>query len=330
VKKRVTLIAIAVVAAAALVGMYATNAYATHTMTTNCAACHHSDSVLVVAATEITNSGTTAVYSVTATGAAYVAVFDGATKIDQVTGASGSISVDTGKTYVLQAVADTGSGTTGYGTTSISPVASGGTIIPTSTPDTAVPDTTCGTARSFHGDAAIRLEGTDAQGGWGMAYIYYSVDGAYAHLYRVPANRMSADVTVTIAAPRTGSAAHTVAFWSQDNYGNVETKTVETVTVTALTKMPMSIAVNHTSIYRHHPVTISGTVASAGMQVVLYMRTPGSRSMRVFRTLTSSSTHRWSFTCTPGTHGSYYFKAGFAGSSAWLPSMSTYKKVYVK
>jgi len=126
VKKRLMLGVVALAAVGILVA-FASNAYAKPDKTKSCDGCH-TGAVLVVTASEMSNDGTTANYTVSAPGADAVAVFDGATKIDQITGVSGTISVPVGKTYVLQAVAGpTKAG--GWGSTSISPVAP--IVIPT-------------------------------------------------------------------------------------------------------------------------------------------------------------------------------------------------------
>jgi hypothetical protein len=127
------------IAAVGLLAAFAANAYATPSKTSNCGGCH-TGAVLGVTASEMSNDGTTANYTVSAPGADVVAVFDGATKINQVTGVSGTISVPVGKTYVLQAVAGPGEAD-GWGSTSISPVAA--IIVPTPDPTTTpTPDPT--------------------------------------------------------------------------------------------------------------------------------------------------------------------------------------------
>ena len=327
--RKAKLFALLALIAVGLVGVYATAGYGSPSMTTSCQVCH-SGAALTVTAVQTSNDGTDAVFSVSAPGASAIAVFDAAAKIAQVDAASGSVTVPAGKTYVVQAVAGP-TDASGWGSTTISPAGSGGSVIPTSSPDGAAPDTVCGTMPAIiRGDATLHLVGTDVAGGWGMAYLYYKVDGSPARLVRVPANRWSGDVTVTVPAPTAGAALHTVKFWSQDNYGNVEPANTVTLTVNARTKMSMPIYVNHTSVYRNRPVTISGYVAKAGVKVVLYVKKPGATSWVAYRTLTASSARKWAYTYTPGLRGSYYFKARFAGDSEWLASSSTYKRVTVK
>ena len=94
--------------------------------------------------------------------------------------------------------------------------------------------------------------------------------------------------------------------------------------------MPMPISVNHATVYRNHTVTISGSVAKAGIKVVLYVKRPGASSWSALKTLTASSAKKWSYTYKLTKHGNYYFKVHVAGDSEWLASWSVYKKVYAK
>jgi hypothetical protein len=222
VKKRMMIGAVAL-ASVGLIAAFASSASALPTKTTDCSVCH-SGTTLVVTATETANNGTTATYGVNAPGATVVAVFDGATKIDQVTGATGSITVPDGKTYVLQAVAGPIK-TDGWGSTSISPVAS----IPTpTTTDTVAPVTTSDAAATYAGSAIIHLTAADNAGGSGVASTYFVLDGA-------------AQVSGTAVLANT-VGSHTVAFWSVDKAGNVEAQNTATFDVTAAlpTRTPTS------------------------------------------------------------------------------------------
>jgi hypothetical protein len=171
-------------------------------------------------------------------------------------------------------------------------------LIPTSTVDATCAVTVSNVAPSYRGDAVLHLSATDNVGGWGVGYLYYTLDGSPVRLIRVPVDwttsmgSMSADATLTIAAPTTGSVAHTVSFWSQDNFGNVETIQTKTFTVNARIRMPMPISVSRTWIYRNHSVTVSGTVSKPGIPVGLYIRRSGG-SYGLHTTITASSTGAW-------------------------------------
>jgi len=218
VKKRMMLGALAL-ATAGLVAAFASSASARPTKTTDCAVCH-SGTTLAVTATETSNNGTTATYGVNAPGATVVAVFDGATKIDQVTGAAGSITVPVGKTYVLQAVAGPNN-TDGWGTTSISPVATTPTPMTT---DTVAPVTTSDATATYAGTAMIHLTATDNAGGSGVSSTYFVLDGA-------------AQVSGTAVLAST-VGTHTLAFWSVDAAGNTEAQNTVTFAVTAALPTP--------------------------------------------------------------------------------------------
>jgi hypothetical protein len=325
VKRTIPITAFVVVA---LAGAFAATALATPSMTTSCQGCH-SGTALVVTAIQTSNDGTTAGYNVTAPGCDYIAVFDGTTKYSQITSQTTAITVPAGKTYVLQAVKGPGM-TSGFGFTSISPTATVVDVIATDTVDTTAAATVCDAATSYRGAAAVKLTATDNPEGWGVAYIYYQLDGPWTHLITVPANHRSYETIVAVPAPAIGSAKHTIKFWSQDNYGNVEPAKTETFTVNARTTMPMPISVTHTSVYRNHYVTISGSVATAGKTVVLYVKRPGASSWSVLKTLTASSAKKWSYTYKLTKHGNYYFKVHVGGEHEWLASWSVYKKVSVK
>ena len=172
-KKRLMFGAVAL-AAVGIVAAFATTAYATPDKTQSCDVCH-SGSVLAVTATQTTNDGLTASYTLSAPGAGAIAVFDGATKLTTITGASGTISVPVGKAYIIQAVA--GPGTDGaWGSKNINPVAPV-VVIPTPdttpvvvpTPDTTpvvvpTPDTTPVVTPDTTGTASVRIHVMAAHG----------------------------------------------------------------------------------------------------------------------------------------------------------------------
>lgn len=306
---------------ASLFFMFAANAYAFNTTTTRCSSCH-SGSGVAVAASLVSTTTTTASYSVLVTGGTAWAVFDGATRVNGALGTAGNFTVAPGKTYDVFGTASTRTG--GIGVVSVSPVAP--PVVPPTTNDTTTPTTTSDAKASYRGAAIVRLTATDNVGGWGVAYIYYSIDGGRVHLMMLPV----LDTSFAIAAPPSGSVVRTISFWSQDGKGNVEPAKTASFTQSARTRMSMPIAVNHTSVYRNRSVRISGTVAKAGIKVVLYVKKPGATSYRTLKTLTVSGAKKWSYTTTPGRHGSYYFKVKFAGDSEWLASGSSHKRVYVR
>lgn len=101
--------------------LFATTAMATPSRTSNCSNCHDGRNIPVTA-TLVSNSGAAATYSLSAPTAEYIAVFSGTTKVAQVTGASGSVTVANGQTYTIYSAS--GPGTSGgLGLTTVSPAA---------------------------------------------------------------------------------------------------------------------------------------------------------------------------------------------------------------
>ena len=98
--------------------------------------------------------------------------------------------------------------------------------------DLTPPKTTSDAVGSYAGTATINLSADDGTG-TGIAYTYYKVDAG--------ASRVGAQITVPM--PLVGySESHTVRFWSEDNAGNVESMTANTVnfTVTVVANMTFS------------------------------------------------------------------------------------------
>lgn len=222
------------------------------------------------------------------------------------------------------------------GDPSLNPPATPDGLIPTATVDATCAVTTCNAVTLYRGNAVVKLSADDNAGGWGVGYLYFELDGGPVRLVRAGVDWaagtgvMSCDATIPVPAPASGSVKHTLRYWSQDNYGNVEGAHTATFTVAARTTMPMPIASSASSVYRKRALTISGSVAKPGVPVVLYYKKPGTSTYKVLKTLTASSTGKWSYKLYPGYHGSYYFKAKFAGDSEWLASTSASKRVYVK
>lgn len=284
--KKLTLIATLVVISMLGAGVFAASASAFPSSNSSCMTCHNAGGITVTA-TLVTNDGTTAVYNVSAPGASYIVVFDGTSKMEQITGASGSVDVSTGKTYVIQGIGPNDAS----GQTSVSPVG-GGSVIPTSSPDPAAPVTVFSSPTAFTGDARVTLTATDPAGGWGVAYIYYKLDGSFARLTRIGANQWSGTATVLVPAPASGTKTHTLQFWAQDNFGNVEAVKTQTFTVTSAVKpVPVfrfynvktgthfytasdaeraSIIAKYPSIYAFEGVAYYLNTGEPGMNVPLY------------------------------------------------------------
>jgi hypothetical protein len=79
-------------------------------------------------------------------------------------------------------------------------------------PDITAPVTTSDAVTSYAGTATVTFTAVDGAGGVGVRGTYYRLDSG-------PAQQGAA---VQIAPPVSGSAQHTVTFWSVDNVGNTE------------------------------------------------------------------------------------------------------------
>lgn len=80
-----------------------------------------------------------------------------------------------------------------------------------SAPESIPPKTTSDVMPSYTGPAVITLAASD-EGGSGVANTYYQVDGG----------AQKTGTTITVPAPKTGTANHTIEFWSVDGSGNQE------------------------------------------------------------------------------------------------------------
>lgn len=105
------------------------------------------------------------------------------------------------------------------------------------TDDTTAPVTTSDAVATYWNGATVNLSATDDSG---VAYIYFKLDQSYVHLYRVGSG--ASETSVAVAAPTSGSAAHTLKFWAQDAAGNVETHNSVSFTVGADTTAPVTVA----------------------------------------------------------------------------------------
>lgn len=87
------------------------------------------------------------------------------------------------------------------------------------TNDTTPPSTTSDALAVYMGDADIEFSAMDDADGDGVAYMYYRVDRHRPKMFAVTS---SASHAISVPAPATGSATHTIKYWSQDEAGNVE------------------------------------------------------------------------------------------------------------
>jgi len=205
---RLRLGAMVALTAMGMSALVASTAMAVPTNTIACTGCHGGPN-LPVTATLVSNSGATATYNVSAPGADYISVFNGA-KVTQVTGSVGSITVATGNTYTIYSVAGP-TESDGLGTTTVSPAA------PPAPADTTAPVTTSNAVATYVSSAAIALSATD--GGSGVAATFFRLDGA----------AQVAGASVSTSA----LGSHSLVFWSVDVAGNIEAAKTVTFNVTS-------------------------------------------------------------------------------------------------
>jgi F0F1-type ATP synthase epsilon subunit len=214
--KKILLASTFALATVALVAAFATSASATPGKTSRCSGCHSGVNVPVTA-TQTSNVGGTAAYTVSAPTATAIAVFDGTTKLFTFTATTGSFSVADGKTYTIYAI-EGPTETDGYGTTSISPVA------PVVT-DAVAPVTTSDALTTYVSSATIKLTAIDNVA---VTHTYYRLDGA----------AQVEGTTITLSTV----GSHSLSFWSVDAAGNVEVAKTASFTITAPVPVPDTAA----------------------------------------------------------------------------------------
>lgn len=206
------------------------------------------------------------------------------------------------------------------------------TVIPTGTVDTTCAVTTSDIVPEYHGDAFIKLTATDKPGGWGVGYIYYTIDGSPVRLVRVPVDwansmgSMSCDTTIPVPAPATGEKKHTITYWSQDNYGVVEARTTETFTVfaAAVVKLPTTtkLTCSVKTITAGHYVTLTAKL-SGGTFTDTYVRFEKRMSGGTYslaKTVKVSSTGDATYRYKVTTKGTRYNNVRFLGNDTYLPA----------
>ncbi|HSK47351.1 MAG TPA: hypothetical protein VLA05_05010 [Coriobacteriia bacterium] len=340
--RKVRMGALVAVAAVGLSATFVSQAGAFPSRTSPCAGCHDGANIPITA-TATSNNGANATYNLSAPGADYIAVFNGSTKVTQITGSSGSITVATGNTYTLNSVAGP-STSDGLGTLSISPAGAPA--------DTTAPVTTSNAAASYVSMAAIALSATDA--GSGVAATYYKLDGGA---------QVAGTAVVTSAL-----GSHTLQFWSVDKAGNIEAAKTANFTVTApvpeppssgLTTSTVSIKSSNWRISRNRSATLSGelTPASGGEVVALYVMKPGSNEWQLLSTrntnllndrdddeydddddereysidaVTQSAEASWSYRFSSRTRGTYQFQVRFAGDADSTAAVSRTVSISVR
>ena len=195
--------------------------------------------------------------------------------------------------------------------------------------DSTPPVTMSDVQSSYVGSATVHLNAADNDGGSGVAHTYYRIDGA--------AQVEGTSVTVSNAG------TYTLEFWSADVQGNVETPVAATFAVSASGVTPppvfvriatrLTITSNRTSVTHRHPVFFSGTISSTQPQnthVVVWAKRPGSNHWDKLSVRHTTSGHRWYYTYSPATRGTWYFRVRFAATATYAASVSPSRRIVVR
>jgi hypothetical protein len=138
----------------------------------------------------------------------------------------------------------------------------------TYTVDTTAPITSIvATQSAYSGSPSISLTAFDPPLGSGVAVTYYRLDGGAQ-------TQFTAGTPIYVQAPISGTASHSLAFWSVDNMSNTESVKTATFTVTATTdSTPPSISDNHVATYAMPSTfTVTATDGGWGVSTIMYQR----------------------------------------------------------
>ncbi len=140
--------------------------------------------------------------------------------------------------------------------------------------DMTAPHTVSDAAGPYSGGATIHLTATDT-GGSGVAATYYTVDSG----------PQTAGTVITVAAPSSGSASHTIHFWSVDNAGNIESQNSATFSVLAGDTTPPTTTSNALSSYigaANISLTATDNVGGSGVANTYYQVDPATGPSSAF------------------------------------------------
>ena len=140
----------------------------------------------------------------------------------------------------------------------------------------------------------------------------------------------------------TGLGTHTIEYWAADIARNASAHVTKTFTITApvvpvVPVVPaattLTIKSNHASTYRSHTIVLSGSLKPGvplNSNVLLQYKKPGTTPWVTLSTRHTSSTGAWSYSYKVTKKGSYYFRAVYLGTSAFMPKTSSWIRVSVK
>ena len=160
--------------------------------------------------------------------------------------------------------------------------------------DTAPPASTSNAAASYLGAATITLSASDV-GGSGVATTRYRVDSGADQTGTV----------VTVAPPASGSASHTVYFWSIDNATNTEVAKSASFVVQAIADAIPPVTLSSFNpgagaMYNSaRPVTLTASDAGgSGLKATYYQIDGGATSTGTSFTITGEGLHTFTYYST--------------------------------
>jgi len=167
--------------------------------------------------------------------------------------------------------------------------------------DTVAPATASDAQSSYVWRAVINLTATDTSQA-GVKATHYTIDGGQS----------STGTVITVNGPATGSAEHTVTFWSEDYSGNVEAVQTKTFSITADLVVPSTTtdipAVTNRSAYtwRFYP---NDAAPSSGIASV-FVAVDGAPAS-AYRTVDGWAAYLW---VSQGSHTITYYATDYAGN----------------
>lgn len=143
------------------------------------------------------------------------------------------------------------------------------------------PTTTSNAAASYVGFAVVNLTATDGGQYWSGSDAQWFIAGVRETYFQVDGGVLQTGTSVVVPPPTSGTAHHTLEFWSTDNNYNTETHHIVTFTVAATdgsddTPPEGTMAVNGGAAYTMVvAATVDSAVTDAGSGVSLMRIDPG-------------------------------------------------------
>lgn len=216
--------------------------------------CHMIDANYSIDVTTTATTRDTVTYGLTLTGTSQMAwaAFSGPTLLAHGEGIEGSFVALRGLDYDVFLI-----GRRGFATGGVSKhiTASPVSLPSTATPDSTPPVVSTDARPSYGGTARITVSAADVAPGWGVAYIYYSLDGGGPVMHRAPG---LAESSVSFTVPASPAGAHTLEYWAQDRAGNVSAVKSAEFVAKARTRVSLTTPVAPSVMTRNRSYRVHG------------------------------------------------------------------------